>query len=84
MGPRVDQDMCGNFSVPGFDPRTVKPVANRYTELTRLNYGRLSHAISLAVFFQFGKFFKPNMPFVILLKYACHYNTTSNITECQQ
>jgi len=32
VGLRVDQDMCGNFSPLRFDLRTVKHVANRYTD----------------------------------------------------
>jgi hypothetical protein len=39
VGPRVDLDKCGKFrpfppppAPPGFDPRTVQPVASRYTD----------------------------------------------------
>ena len=33
VGPRAGLDMCGNFRPPpGFDPRTVQPVASRYTD----------------------------------------------------
>jgi len=33
VGPRAGVDMCGKFSPPpGFDPCTVQPVANRYTD----------------------------------------------------
>ena len=34
VGPRVGLDGCGKSSPPppGFDPRTVQPVASRYTE----------------------------------------------------
>ena len=33
MGPRTDLDGCGKLSPPpGFDPRTVQPVASRYTD----------------------------------------------------
>ena len=32
MGPRAGLDRCGNLAPPtGFDPRTVQPVASRYT-----------------------------------------------------
>ena len=32
MGPRTGLDRCGKSRFPpGFDPRTVKPVASRYT-----------------------------------------------------
>ena len=32
-GPRSGLDKCGNFRLPpGFDPRTVQPVASRYTD----------------------------------------------------
>ena len=33
MGPRVGLDRCGKSrSPPEFDPRTVQPVASRYTD----------------------------------------------------
>jgi len=33
MGPRADLDKCGKSRPPpGFDPRTVQPVASRYTD----------------------------------------------------
>jgi hypothetical protein len=33
MGPRVGLDGCGKSRhPPGFDPRTVQPVASRYTD----------------------------------------------------
>jgi hypothetical protein len=33
VGPRAGPDRCGNFCSPlGFDPRTVQPVASRYTD----------------------------------------------------
>ena len=34
VGPRVGLDGCGNLAPPGFDPRTVQPVASRYTDHT--------------------------------------------------
>ena len=41
MGPRAGLDRCGkSLSPPGFDPRTVQPVASRYTDYaTRPTYG---------------------------------------------
>ena len=33
MGPRAGLDWCGKSRPPpGFDPRTVQPVTNRYTD----------------------------------------------------
>ena len=33
VGPRAGVDKCGKFRpLPGFDPRTVQPVASRYTD----------------------------------------------------
>ena len=33
VGPRAGLDMCGKSRPPpGFDPRTVQPVASRYTD----------------------------------------------------
>ena len=33
VGPRAGMDGCGKSRPPpGFDPRTVQPVANRYTD----------------------------------------------------
>ena len=33
MGPRASLDKCGKFRpTPGFDSRTVKPVASRYID----------------------------------------------------
>jgi hypothetical protein len=33
VGPRAGLDGCGKFRPPpGFDPRTVQPVASRYTD----------------------------------------------------
>jgi len=32
VGTRVGLDECGNLSPTGFDPRTVQPVASRYTD----------------------------------------------------
>jgi len=33
VGPRAGLDKCGKISPPpGFDPRTVQPVASRYTD----------------------------------------------------
>ena len=33
MDPRTGLDRCGKSRpLPGFDPRTVQPVANRYTD----------------------------------------------------
>jgi hypothetical protein len=33
VGPRAGLDCCGKMSPPpGFDPRTVQPVASRYTD----------------------------------------------------
>ena len=33
LGPRTGLDGCGISSpLPGFDPRTVQPVASRYTD----------------------------------------------------
>jgi hypothetical protein len=33
VGPRVGLDGCGKFRPPpGFDPRTLQPVASRYTD----------------------------------------------------
>jgi hypothetical protein len=32
VGPRADLDGCGKSLPPGFDPRTVQPVASRYTD----------------------------------------------------
>ena len=32
MGPRASLEGCGNSHPLGFDPRTVQPVANRYTD----------------------------------------------------
>jgi len=32
VGPRAGLDRCGKFAPPGFDPRTVQPVANLCTE----------------------------------------------------
>ena len=33
MGPRAGLDRCGKYRPPlGFDPRTVQPVASRYTD----------------------------------------------------
>jgi len=33
VGPRAGPDVCGKSrSPPGFDPRTVQPVASRYTD----------------------------------------------------
>jgi len=37
VGPRADLDGCGKSRPPpGFDPRTVQPVASRYTNNTIL------------------------------------------------
>jgi len=43
LGPRAGLDMCGKSRPPpGFDPRTVQPIASRYTDLatrpTRMLY----------------------------------------------
>jgi hypothetical protein len=32
VGPRAVLDGCGKCFTPGFDPRTVQPVASRYTD----------------------------------------------------
>jgi len=33
VGPRANLDRCGKYRpLPGFDPRTVQPVASRYTD----------------------------------------------------
>ena len=33
VGPRAGLDGCGkSLPLPGFDPRTVQPVASRYTD----------------------------------------------------
>ena len=35
VGPRASLDLCGKSRLaPGFDPRTVQPVASRYTVRT--------------------------------------------------
>ena len=35
MGPRASLDRCGKSRPrPGFDPRTIQPVAIRYTDYT--------------------------------------------------
>jgi len=39
VGPRAGLDRCGKSrSPPGFDPRTVQPVASRYIEYARLDF----------------------------------------------
>jgi hypothetical protein len=32
VDPKAGLDGCGNLAPPGFDPRTVQPVASRYTD----------------------------------------------------
>ena len=32
VGPRAGSGRAENLALPGFDPRTVQPVASRYTE----------------------------------------------------
>jgi hypothetical protein len=32
VGPRAGLDRCGKLPPPGFDPRTVQPVASHYTD----------------------------------------------------
>jgi hypothetical protein len=32
VGPRAGRNGAENLAPPGFDPRTVKPVAGRYTD----------------------------------------------------
>ena len=40
MGPRAGLDKCGKSRPPrGFDPRTVQPVASRYTDYTTRTQG---------------------------------------------
>ena len=39
VGPRAGLDKCEKISpLPGFDPRTVQPVASRYTEYATQPY----------------------------------------------
>ena len=51
MGPRTGLDRCGKSRPPppGFDPRTVQPVATRYSDYaTRATYDRSGAVISLS------------------------------------
>jgi len=44
VGPRADLDRCGKSRLPlGFDPRTVQPLANRYTDYATLKKVNPSH-----------------------------------------
>jgi len=80
MGPRIDQDMCGNLFATGILSPDREHVANRYTELTRLNYGRLSHAISLAVlFFQLWEIYQAQHA-LFLFRSNMHVITTLQAT----
>jgi hypothetical protein len=58
VGPRAGLDRCGKYGPPpGFDPRTVQPVASRYTDSSipaHLNNGEFKKIwLSLKFFSEF-------------------------------
>ena len=59
MGPRAGLDRCGKSRPPpGFDPRTVQPVASRYTDYatrpTERVYNVLKRATNAVWFYEFN------------------------------
>jgi len=74
VGPRDGLDRCGKSRPPpGFDPRTVQPVASRYTALRYPVHFLQVHYVKLNLIFMVLDFF--------LIVYGCNSITiTSNIS----
>ena len=53
VGPRADLDRCGkSCPPPGFDPRTVQPVASRYTDTSHCTFNMHSNPTEEKFFVQ--------------------------------
>ena len=71
MGPRVGMDKCGKSRPPpGFDPRTLQPVASRYTCYATLALAFLSDC---------SKLFSENYILFGMLIELCHMTAVQSL-----
>jgi hypothetical protein len=85
VGPRVYQDLCGNFSPLRLDLRTVKHLANRYTDWANATHLRKVIAYSFtSSLLQLWEIYEAQHSIFCSVTIWMSLEYISNITECQQ